>query len=154
MCGRPMFEDALHVFPVRVYYEDTDAAGIVYYASYLRFAERARTELTRALGLSHARLLNEAGILFAVRRCTADFLAPARLDDLLAVHTSLTHLGGASVDMQQTIRRGHADLVRLAVRLACVGSGGRPERIPDAVRNALMGYQQRAGVPLDQWTMP
>lgn len=141
-----MFEKGLHIFAVRVYYEDTDAAGIVYYANYLRFAERARTEFTRALGLDHARLLAEEGTVFAVRQCTAEFLAPARLDDLLTVRSAITHLGGASVQMTQDIGRDDADLVRLAVRLACVGRDGRPRRIPDAVRAILSRHTQLAGV--------
>ena len=149
-----MFEEGVHIFPVRVYYEDTDAAGIVYYANYLRFAERARTEFTRALGFDHARLHAEAGIVFAVRRCAAEFLAPARLDDLLAVRTTITHLGGASVSMTQIIRRDAIDLVRLAVKLACVGALGRPERIPDAVRDALSRHDQLTRMPLDRWTLP
>lgn len=149
-----MFEDGLHIFAVRVYYEDTDAAGIVYYANYLRFAERARTEFTRALGFSHSRLFETAGIVFAVRRCAAEFLAPARLDDLLAVRSGITGVGGASVDMAQTVRRGDADLVRLAVTLACVGPDGRPARIPAPVRDALIRHHQLSGMPADQWTPP
>ena len=78
------FVDGVHVFSMRVYYEDTDAAGIVYYANYLKFAERARTEMLRALGTDQSRLAAEQGIAFAVRRCTADYLKPARLDNRLA----------------------------------------------------------------------
>lgn len=149
-----MFEDGVHIFPVRVYYEDTDAAGIVYYANYLCFAERARTEFTRALGFSHSRLFERAGIVFAVRRCNAEFLAPARLDDLLAVRSAITEIGGASVGMEQTIRRDEADLVRLEVKLACVGPSGRPERIPPPVRDALMSHHQLTGTPPHRWTPP
>src|SRR3546814_20375005 len=81
------FEGGEHVLPLRVYYEDTDAAGIVYYANYLKFAERARTEMMRCLGAEHRVLLEEAGIAFAVRSCSADSLIPARLDDLHVVRT-------------------------------------------------------------------
>ena len=78
-----MVADGVHVFPVRVYYEDTDAGGIVYYANYLKFAERARTELLRIAGITHSDLMAESGVAFAVRHCAADFIKPARLDDPL-----------------------------------------------------------------------
>lgn len=123
---------------VRVYYEDTDAAGIVYYANYLKFAERARTESLRALGIEQGRLLAESGVAFAVRRALADYRKPARLDDLLEVRTRLTALAGASLDMEQEIRRNGAVLVALSFKLACMRlDAGRPERIPEPVRTVL-----------------
>ena len=126
-----------HVFAIRVYYEDTDAAGIVYYANYLRFAERARTELLRAHGSDHAALQREAGIAFAVRRCEADYLKPARLDDALEVHTRVTHVGGATLDADQYILRAGEVLTRLKIRLACVRADGRPARLTQALRRSL-----------------
>jgi acyl-CoA thioester hydrolase len=126
-----------HAFLTRVYYEDTDAAGIVYYANYLKFAERARTELLRLLGFEQERLRREAGFAFAVRRCVAEYLMPARLDDELTVTSRLAGLGGATLEVEQRIRRGDADLVRLDVTLACVAASGRPVRLPPPLRAAL-----------------
>ncbi|MCC7272418.1 MAG: tol-pal system-associated acyl-CoA thioesterase [Alphaproteobacteria bacterium] len=127
-----------HVFPIRVYYEDTDAAGIVYYANYLKFAERGRTELMRLLGAEHRALMEDQGVLWAVRRCVVDYLSPARLDDRLEVVTSVTDVGAARLDALQVVRRGAADLARLVLRLACIDRAGRPRRLPAAVRASLL----------------
>jgi acyl-CoA thioester hydrolase len=129
--------DGAYLFPIRVYYEDTDAAGLVYYANYLKFAERARTEMLRRLGVEQERLRAETGLVFVVRRCTADYLLPARLDDDLVVATRLAALGGASLDLDQDVRRADAVLVRLAFQIACVGQSGRPQRLPPILRSAL-----------------
>lgn len=126
-----------HVFPIRVYYEDTDAAGIVYYANYLKFAERARTEMLRERGFDHRKLDAKDGVAFAVRSCNADYLLPARLDDALEVHTRVTHIGGASLEADQDITREDAILTRLKVRLACINRAGRPARIPAAILAAF-----------------
>ena len=126
---------APHRHLVRVYYEDTDAGGIVYHAAYLRFAERARTEMLRAQGFDHISLQREHGILFAVRRCAVDFMAPARLDDLLAVETRTLRLGGARLVLDQRIARNEALLVTLEVELAVLGHQDlRPRRLPESVR--------------------
>ena len=85
-----------HVYPVRVYYEDTDAGGVVYHSNYLRFAERARTELLREAGIDHVTLMTENGLMFAVRRCEAEYVKPARLDDALEVRTRCFEATGAS----------------------------------------------------------
>ncbi len=130
-------EDNTHVLTCRVYYEDTDAAGIVYYANYLKFAERARTEFMRCLGADHTELRNVDGLAFAVRRCTVDYLRPARLDDVIAVHTRVTHVGGASLSMDQTVRRDGEDITALDVRLVCIDADGQPLRLPDRLRAAL-----------------
>jgi acyl-CoA thioester hydrolase len=129
--------DGAHRFGLRVYYEDTDAAGIVYYANYLKFAERARTEMLRDLGFEQEALRRTTGRVFAVRHCSADYLAPARLDDELVVETRLTAVGGASLEVAQQIRCGERTLVRLALRLACLGPDGKPSRVPPALRAAL-----------------
>jgi acyl-CoA thioester hydrolase len=135
---RPASEPGLaHSLALRVYYEDTDAAGIVYYANYLKFAERGRTEMLRALGFDHRRLGEEAGIAFAVRRCTADYRAAARLDDALTVETRIASLGGATLSLRQDIRRDARTLVVLDVLVACIGRDGRPRRLPAALRAAL-----------------
>jgi acyl-CoA thioester hydrolase len=124
-----------HRHPVRVYYEDTDAGGIVYHAAYLHFAERGRTEMLRTLGFDHISLQREHGILFAVRRCTVEFLAPARLDDLLMVETRPLRLGGARMVLEQKVIRDSAVLVVLEIELAVLGHQDlRPRRLPEAVR--------------------
>jgi acyl-CoA thioester hydrolase len=128
---------ARHVFPVTVYWEDTDAGGIVYYANYLRFAERARTELLRAAGIDQRELAAETGQLFAVRRVEAEYLAPARLDDSLEVVTRVVTTRGATVDMEQVVRRGDDVLVRMMVQIACVNGRGRATRLPAAAARAF-----------------
>ena len=129
---RPAGRD--HVFPVRVYYEDTDAGGVVYYANYLRFAERARTELLRAIGIDHRTLLAEDGLMFAVRRCEADYVKPARLDDLLEVRTRFAEATGASFWLEQEVCRDDETLAEMKLRLVCLRADGRPARLPDALR--------------------
>jgi acyl-CoA thioester hydrolase len=136
--------DGDYLFPVRVYYEDTDAAGLVYYPNYLKFAERARTEMLRRLGVEQERLRAESGLVFVVRRCAADYLLPARLDDDLVVVTRLKALGGASLDLDQDVRRGDALLVRLVFQIACLGQSGRPQRLPPVLRSALSSLKDTA----------
>ena len=126
-----------HHFPVRVYFEDTDAAGIVYYARYLNFLERARTEMMRAHGTPHAQMTADHGVVFAVRRCEVDYLSPARLDDLLEVRTRVGEVGGASLIVKQMIWRNETKLIQATVRLACITWAGRPSRIPEAVAVSL-----------------
>ncbi len=129
--------DGAHVLPLRVYYEDTDAAGIVYYANWLRFLERGRTELLRVLGQEHSALREERGIHWVVRRCTIDYLRPARLDDTIEVVTRCGELRGASLDMIQEARRQGESLVRAELVVACMNASGRPVRLPPHVRAAL-----------------
>ncbi len=128
------------VWPIRVYYEDTDTTGAVYHATYLAYAERARTELLRAGGNDHQMLLAEHGIAFVVRRCEIDYLKPARLDDLLEVHTIVTAVRGASINMKQRVGRGGDTLAQLNLELACVNRSGRPARLPQAVRSAFAAH--------------
>jgi len=126
-----------HTFPLRVYYEDTDAAGMVYHANYLKFAERGRSEMLRSLGFPHRKLGAEHGVGFAVRRCSVDYLAPARLEDALTVDTVLTAIGGATLAVNQQIRRDGELLADLDILVACIGRDGRPRRLPSALRAAL-----------------
>ncbi len=126
-----------HLYNLRVYWEDTDAGGLVYHANYLKFAERARTEMLRHLGIEQEKLHGEAGMLFVVRRLVADYLQPARLDDELAVATEVRRLGGASLDLGQEVRRGDRPLVRLVLRIACLGRDGKPRRLPSAIAAAV-----------------
>lgn len=126
-----------HVFPVRVYYEDTDAGGIVYHSNYLRFAERARTELLRDFGIDHKSLLANDGLMFAVRRCEAEYVLPAHLDDALEVRTRCIKSMAASFWLEQLVQRAGETLVELKVRLVCLKPNGRPARIPDSVCSVL-----------------
>lgn len=128
-----------HVYRLRVFYEDTDAGGVVYHANYLKFAERARTEWLRDCGVSHRALAAESGHLFTVCRVEADFLAPARLDDELEIRTTVLDHGGARFAMGQVIGRGDEDLVRLKVMIACVNAAGRATRLPNSVAGLLAG---------------
>ncbi len=127
----------VHRFFLRVYYEDTDAGGIVYYANYLKFAERARTEMMHSVGPEYGNLVHRDGYAFAVRRCEAEFLSPARLDDLLEVETCIAETGGASLVARQIIRRDDVELVQLKVKLACIDRDGRPARTPEKIRKIL-----------------
>ncbi len=126
-----------HQIPVRVYYEDTDFSGVVYHASYLRFMERGRTELIRALGVDQRELFEgDAALGFAVRHMSIDFLRPAVMDDLLTIETMATAARGATMDVAQRVLRGDEVLVTAQVKVACVG-GGRARRIPDGLRRRL-----------------
>jgi acyl-CoA thioester hydrolase len=126
-----------HRMAVRVYYEDTDAAGIVYYANYLKFAERGRTEMMRGLGFAHSGIVAASGTVFTVRRLTADYLLPARLDDMLTVETRIVAVAGATLRLDQRVCRDGTVLAALDVLVACVGRDGRPRRVPPTLRAAL-----------------
>jgi acyl-CoA thioester hydrolase len=136
-----------HSMAIRVYYEDTDGAGIVYYANYLKFAERGRTEMMRTLGFAHSRIQAETGIVFTVRRLAADYREPARLDDALSVDTRIVEIGGATVLLDQQIRCDGKVLVALDVLVACVGRDGRPRRVPAGLRAALASFGPPASMP-------
>jgi acyl-CoA thioester hydrolase len=124
--------------PVRVYYEDTDMAGIVYYAGYLRFLERGRTEWLRALGVEQSALARETGLAFAVRSLAIEYLRPARLDDQLAVLTGLTSCGRAQLRLSQTIERGGETLVEASVRIACLDTRSmKPVALPEEIRTIM-----------------
>lgn len=126
-----------HLHDLRVYWEDTDAGGIVYYANYLKFAERARSEALRKAGYGQQQLRDEQGIAFVVRRCEIDYHKAARLDDVLRVESCLQAVGKARMTMTQRILREGVTLASLNVTLACVDKTGRPVRIPDAIGKAL-----------------
>jgi acyl-CoA thioester hydrolase len=126
-----------HRLPIRVYYEDTDLAGVVYYANYLRFIERGRSEALRDLGVDQAAMKRDLGLVFVVRKLTIDYYAPAAFDDMLEVRTQVTRLRGASVEMVQEVWRGPACLNRAAVTIACMDGAGRPQRLPEDVRVRL-----------------
>ena len=125
-----------HTFSLRVYYEDTDLAGIVYYANYLKFIERARTEYVRALGIDQ-RQMKEEGIVFAVRRVEADYLSPARFDDELVVETTLLAVTGARIILQQKVNRGETLLFSAEVTVIALQDSGQPARLPANIRLLL-----------------
>lgn len=130
-----------HLLPVRVYYEDTDFSGVVYHASYLRFMERGRTELIRALGVEQRELFASEGdaevaLAFAVRRMAIEFLKPAVMDDLLTIETVAVVARGATMQIAQRVLRGSEELVTAEVTVACVG-GGKARRIPEALHRRL-----------------
>ncbi len=126
-----------HSFTCRVYYEDTDMAGIVYHANYLKFIERARSEMVRAAGVSQTALKAEQGLVFAVRRMEMDFFLPARFEDLLTVTTEITVLKGASFDLEQVVWRGEDKLFRAGVQVVSMTETGRAARIPADIRQKL-----------------
>ncbi len=126
-----------HRFDIRVYYEDTDLAGIVYYANYLNFIERARTEWVRGLGVDQGALKREAGIVFAVRRVVADYLSPARFDDVLTVTTDCRTVTAARIVLDQQVLRGAAVLFTAEVTLVALTEGGRPARLGAELRAKL-----------------
>ncbi len=138
--GSGHMEGTRHVLPIRVYYEDTDAAGIVYYANYLKFAERGRTEFLRQAGIDQSRLRETAGIFFAVRRAEIDYLRPARLDDVLRVETQLTQMTAVKIDATQSIRRGEEELARVQMRVVCLKLDGRPGRMPKDIAARFLPY--------------
>ena len=126
-----------HMFDLRIYYEDTDLAGIVYYANYLKFIERARTEWVRSVGVDQVRLRDEAGVVFAVRRLEADYNAPAKFDDLVQVRTRLIKATGARIVLSQDVERDGTLLFGATVTLVALTLDGKPARLPADVRQSL-----------------
>lgn len=127
-----------HRYTLRVYYEDTDAGGVVYHASYLRFAERARTEALRDLGIPHAELVERFNLMFMVRRVEIDYLRAARLDESLTIVTEAMAVRGASVVLRQDIQGDAGSCAVASLRLACVQLGGnKPGRMPERWRAVL-----------------
>ncbi|MFM0737864.1 tol-pal system-associated acyl-CoA thioesterase [Paraburkholderia xenovorans] len=125
-------------WPIRVYYEDTDAGGIVFYVNYLKFFERARTEWLRACGVDQKRLADETGALFIVRGTALDYRAPARLDDLIQIVSKIERLGRASIEFVQEAWRDGTLLATGSIRIGCVDSNAlRPTPIPATTLAAL-----------------
>jgi acyl-CoA thioester hydrolase len=124
--------------PVRVYYEDTDAGGVVYYANYLKFFERARTEWLRSFGLNQDKLAQEEGLIFVVRRASLDFVRPARLDDMLEVTVEPLKLARVYVQLAQEARRGAQVLARAEIQVACLNLRNfKPTAVPQFLRDKL-----------------
>lgn len=128
----------IHSHMIRVYYEDTDLAGIVYYANYLKFIERGRSEWVRGLGVDQARLRAEHGLVFAVRRVEADYLRPAKFDDELVVTTVAEGSGGARISLHQEVLRGAERLFVAEVTLVCINEAGVAARLPADIRRVMM----------------
>lgn len=131
----PERSNASFIWPIRVYWEDTDAGGVVYHASYLRFLERARSEWLRSLGLWQGAMRHGEGVVFVVRAMRLEFLRPAKLDDELVVQVGLRDARRASLQMWQEIRRGDTRLLEAEVRVACVAAADfRPCALPEPLR--------------------
>ncbi len=129
-------------FPVRVYYEDTDAGGVVFYANYLKFFERARTEWLRHLGVNQTALVDQCNIIFVVVGTQVQYKSPARLDDLLTIRTRIKKLGNASIDFEQICEREGQTLVHSNIQICCVNlTSFKASPIPDSVRSLLLSVQ-------------
>jgi acyl-CoA thioester hydrolase len=138
----PAFDHPPFRFPLRVYWEDTDAGGVVFYANYLKFFERARTEWLRSLGFEQERLRAQSGAIFIVTETRVRYLRPARLDDLIAVTVHVEHAGRAQMTIAQQAWRpspeGDALLAEGTIRIGCVDAGTfKPQRIPTAIAESL-----------------
>ena len=133
-----LVKNGIHIFPVRVYFEDTDSGGIVYYANYLKYAERARTEFLRFMGYSHATMMSDYSLALVVRRCEVDYFKSAYLDDVLAVHSGNVEMKSASLLIEQIITRKTDEIAKIHVKLACIGEAGKPERLPNKLTDALL----------------
>jgi len=133
-----LFEDKTFSFPIRVYYEDTDAGGIVYYANYLKFAERARTEYLRHFGLDQETMLKEKGVGFVVRDCHISYKSPAKLDDALNITCKVSELKGVSLKMEQKLYRGDTVLAEIEITLVFLSLATmRPTKIPEEITDLL-----------------
>jgi acyl-CoA thioester hydrolase len=146
--GGGQIEGKTHVFPLRVYYEDTDFSGFVYHASYLRFMERGRSEFLRVCGIGHQELLQFAEPLFwTVRSIAIKFIRPARIEEALSVRTSVAELTGARMLLEQWISRGEEEMTRAEVEVCLISAAGRPRRIPDAIRQCMEFYIEKMDKP-------
>lgn len=130
----------IHKHPIRVYYEDTDAQAIVYHANYLKFMERARTEMMRQAGLTNSDLIASDSAFFVLRHLDIHYLASAKLDDELIVETHIEQIGNASITLQQNIMRNGQQVVASRVVLVCINPDGKPVRVPLAARQIFAAY--------------
>jgi len=134
-----MNKQAIFNWPVRVYYEDTDAGGVVYHSNYLNFMERARTEWLRALGFEQPELKAVLGVIIVVHSLSVEFKAPACFNDLLDIQCRLTKIGRGSIEMEQRIMRGHALLIKAEIKLAFVNAETfKPLGIPADIKAAML----------------
>jgi acyl-CoA thioester hydrolase len=145
LAGR--IEGETHVLPIRVYFEDTDCAGVVYHANFLKFCERARSDFVRLLGIEHQGLANPAQgepAVFVVRRVEIDYLKPGRMDDVLEVVTSCAEIGNASLKLAQDVRRDGTLIARALVSVVLVSRSGKPQRLGALARDALQRFVNQA----------
>jgi acyl-CoA thioester hydrolase len=139
--GLGHFDGKTHILPIRVYYEDTDLSGLVYHANYLRYMERARTELFRSVGVSKmADLESPEPTAWTIREVNIRYLSPARLDDALEVHTICTAISGARLNAIQRVMCGARLLTDATIEACVITLGGRPRRIPQDLRDLLAPY--------------
>jgi acyl-CoA thioester hydrolase len=141
LAGR--IEGETHVLPVRVYFEDTDFTGLVYHANFLKFCERGRSDFIRLLGIDHQSLAEPKQgepAVFVVRRIEIDFLKPARIDEVLEVVTRCAEIGGATLVLDQEVRRDGTPLARAKVSVVLVSHAGKPQRLGQLVRGALQRF--------------
>lgn len=132
------FEGKRHIYPLIVYYEDTDAGGVVYHANYLAFAERARSAMLNLLGFTNRIIAERHKVAIAVRQCTLDFRRPALLEDRITVESRVIKIGGASLGFEQKIMRGDDELVVIEIYLACMSLEElRAQRLPDELRTVF-----------------
>lgn len=128
---------AAHDYPVRIYYDDTDAGGVVYHANYLKLCERARTESLRAMGFENSQIRTEYGAIIVVKSLEAEYLSPSKLDDLLTIQTRILSIKNTSFVMEQKAIRNNVCIFSMNVVLVFVNEEGRPTKIPDAVKAAF-----------------
>jgi acyl-CoA thioester hydrolase len=145
--GWGRFEGCVHILPIRIYYEDTDLSGVVYHANYLRFMERGRSEFFRCAGVLHLVMMNAAeATVWTLRRASIEFRRPARVDELVEVHTRATALSGARMTADQKIYRADDLLAHGTVEACVITLAGRPRRIPDDIRAKLLPLVSPADV--------
>lgn len=133
-----LFEDKIFSFPIRIYYEDTDAGGIVYYANYLKYAERARTEFLRHLGINQEEMLKNQGQGFVVRNCNISYKSPAKLDDALNITCKITELKGVSLKMEQKLYKNDTVICEIEISLVFLSLPSmRPTKIPPQIISIL-----------------
>lgn len=134
------FKNKIHHFPIRIYYEDTDTADVVYHANYIKFAERGRTEFLRHCGIEQYTLHQKDHFFFAAYKMDIQFLAPAHLDDEVIIETKLTEIKPAKLIMQQCIKRDQQLLTQLTITIACIDDKNRPTRLPQHIASRLYPY--------------
>lgn len=134
------FENNQHLAEYRIYYEDTDAGGIVYHANYLKYAERARSDALREMGIIQRELRETQGVFFVLRHADITYLAPILLEDVITVNSTVTHVGNSSLRMQQTIWRNGVELCRMLMHIVCVSNDKKAVRIPEEVITLIKAH--------------
>ena len=128
------------IHEVKVYYEDTDSGGVVYYANYLKFLERARTEMLETVGLSNKKLLEEYNTLIIVKSCNIEYVSPAKLEDKIQIYSSIESLGKASFVVIQNINKDDNLIAKAKLKLVTVNQEGKPVKIPSVLEKQFINY--------------